>query len=63
MSVDESLMMWKVYIPLKCARVGIKSFALCEAKSDYVWNFIIYTGQDTIFGVSATKVAAMFPVV
>jgi hypothetical protein len=22
---------------------------LCEAKSGYVWNFIIYTGQDTVF--------------
>jgi hypothetical protein len=41
-SVDESLMMWKghtswkVYIPSKRARFGIKSFELCEAKSGYV---------------------------
>jgi hypothetical protein len=54
-SVKESLMMWKgylsrkVYVPSKCARFEIKSFELCEAKSDYVWNFIIYVGQDTAF--------------
>jgi hypothetical protein len=60
MSVDESLMMWKgclswkVYISSKCTRFGIKSFEMCEPKSGYVWNFIIYTGQDTVFTVSAT---------
>jgi hypothetical protein len=67
-SVDESLMMWKgrlswkVYIPSKCARFGIKSFELCKAKSGCVWNFI-YNGQDTVFTESATWVAAIFPVV
>jgi hypothetical protein len=40
---------WKLYIPSKRARFGIKSFQLCEAKSGYIWNFIIYIGQDTIF--------------
>jgi hypothetical protein len=51
--VDESLMMWKghlswkVYIPFKHTRFGIKSFELCEAKS--VWHFIIYVGQNTAF--------------
>jgi hypothetical protein len=54
-SADESMMtwkrrlLWKVYIPSKRATFGIKSFELCEAKSGYVWNFIIYTGQDTVF--------------
>jgi hypothetical protein len=54
-SVDESLIMWKghlswtLYFPSKRAGFGIKSFELCEAKSGYVWNFIIYTGQDTAF--------------
>jgi hypothetical protein len=42
------------YIPSKCAKFGVKSSELCEAKSGYVWNFIIYPGQDTIFTVSAT---------
>jgi hypothetical protein len=55
-SVDESLMMWKgclswkVHIPSKCVRFGIKLFQLCEAKSGYVWNFI-YSGQDTVFEI------------
>jgi ABC-type uncharacterized transport system YnjBCD ATPase subunit len=40
---------WKVYIPSKCGRFGIKSFALCEAKHDYVWNLILYVKQDTTF--------------
>jgi hypothetical protein len=35
----------KVYIPSKRARFGIKSFELCEAKSVYVRNYIIYTGH------------------
>lgn len=57
-SVDESLMMWKgrlgwkVFIPSKRARFGIKSFELCEAESGYVWNFIIYIGKETIFDES-----------
>jgi hypothetical protein len=64
-SLDESLMMWqgrlswKVYIPSKQARFGIKSFDLCEAKSGYVWNCIIYTGQDTIFEKSL-KISYVF---
>jgi hypothetical protein len=57
-SVDDSLMMWKgrllwkVYSPSKRARLGIKSFRLCETKSGYIWNFIIYIGQDTVFDES-----------
>jgi hypothetical protein len=57
-SVDECLimwkgrLMWKVYISSKHARFCIKSFELYEAKSDYVWNFIIYIVQDTIFDKS-----------
>jgi hypothetical protein len=43
---------WKVYILSKLARFGIKSFELCEAKPGYVWNFITYTGQGTIFDES-----------
>jgi hypothetical protein len=57
-SIDESLMMHKghqsrnIFIPLKHARFGIKSFELQETKSGYVWNFIIYIGQDTAFNES-----------
>ncbi|CAL1300060.1 unnamed protein product [Larinioides sclopetarius] len=54
-TIDESLMLfkgrlhWKQYIPLKRSRFGIKSFMLCESKSGYVYQFIIYTGKDTLF--------------
>jgi hypothetical protein len=63
-SVDESLTMWKgclswkVYILSKLAGFDIKLFELCEANSGYVWNFIIYTGQDTIFNRSL-KISCM----
>jgi hypothetical protein len=40
---------WKVYIPSKRDKFGISLFELCEAKSCYVWNFIIYVGLDTAF--------------
>jgi hypothetical protein len=59
--VDELLMMqktrlsWKVYLPSECARYGIKSIELCDAKSGYVRNFIIYIGQYTVFIVSLKK--------
>jgi hypothetical protein len=45
----EGTMSRKVCIPSKHATFGIKSFEFCEAKSCYVWSFIIYTGQDTVF--------------
>jgi hypothetical protein len=54
-SIDESLMMWKgcllwkIYSPSKRARFGTKTIELCEAKSGYVRNFVIYIGWDTIF--------------
>jgi hypothetical protein len=54
-SVDESLMVWKghlswkVYISSKRATFGRKSYESREAKVGYIWNFIIYLGQDTVF--------------
>ncbi|CAH1982575.1 unnamed protein product [Acanthoscelides obtectus] len=53
-AIDESLigwkgrLGWKQYIPSKRKRFGIKLFALCET-SGYMYNFIIYTGADTIY--------------
>jgi hypothetical protein len=57
-SVDESFevwkgrLSWKVYIPSKCARFVINSLESCEAKSRYIWNFIIYVSQGTIMDES-----------
>ncbi|XP_035217417.1 piggyBac transposable element-derived protein 4-like [Stegodyphus dumicola] len=54
-TIDESLMLykgrlhWKEYIPLKRSRFGIKSFILCESKSGYMYQLIIYTGKGTLF--------------
>jgi hypothetical protein len=43
-------------ISSKHARFGIKLFELFEAKSYYVWNFIIYTEQDIAFNEALKKV-------
>ena len=62
-SIDESLLLWKgrlswrMYIPLKRARYGIEAFLMCEAKSGYVFNFIIYTGKGTKFTINLPDVA------
>jgi hypothetical protein len=51
--IDESLMLFKgrvyfkQYIPSKRSRFGIKSFVLCDCKTNYVLNYIIYTGSKT----------------
>ncbi|XP_023238888.1 piggyBac transposable element-derived protein 4-like [Centruroides sculpturatus] len=53
--VDESLMLfkgrlsWRQYMPLKRSRFGVKFYMLCESASGYLYNFIIYTGKDTVF--------------
>ena len=53
-SVDEALLLWKdclswkQFIRTKQACFGLKSFVLVEASSGYIWNSIIYTGDDTL---------------
>jgi hypothetical protein len=47
---DESLTLWKgclfsrQYIPLKGAKLGIKTYELCDSSSGYVWTFLVYSG-------------------
>jgi len=54
--VDESLLLWKgrlgwiQYIPSKRSRFGVKNYKLWESSKVYVWNFIVYTGKNTIYG-------------
>ena len=49
-AVDEYLSLWKgrlkfrVYIPNKRERYGVKVYMLCESESAYLYSFIIYTG-------------------
>lgn len=51
--IDESLLLYKgrlsfkQYIPSKRNRFGIKSFILCDCKTGYVLNFIVYAGSDS----------------
>jgi hypothetical protein len=51
--IDESLTLWKgklsfkQFIPSKRNRFEIKFFMLCECKTGYILNFIIYTGLGT----------------
>ena len=51
--IDESLMLWKgrlifkVYIPSKRNRFGIKFFLLVDCASKIVLDFIIYTGHES----------------
>lgn len=52
-AIDESLMLWKgrlgfrQYIPKKRKRFGIKFFVMCDSKSGFVLDFIVYTGKGT----------------
>ena len=52
-SIDEALLLWKgrlswkQFIRTKRARFGIKTFVLADASTGYVWNSVIYTGDDT----------------
>ncbi|XP_046998526.1 piggyBac transposable element-derived protein 4-like [Schistocerca americana] len=56
-SGDESLLLWKgrlgwnQYIPSKHSRFGIKLYKLCENTSRYIWDFLVYIGEDTNYGI------------
>jgi hypothetical protein len=32
------------------ADFGMKTYKLCESSTSYVWNFVVYTSKDTIYG-------------
>lgn len=52
--IDESMLLFKgrlsfkQFIPAKRSRFGIKSFVLCDCKSGYIQDFIVYNGSNTI---------------
>lgn len=54
-AVDEYLSLWKgrlgfkMYIPSKRERYGIKIYMLCESSIGYPSNFIVYCGADTSY--------------
>ena len=51
LSLDEGLLGWKgrlsfkVYAPKKPTKYGIKIYMLCEAKTGYVLDYIVYRGE------------------
>ncbi|CAF1289214.1 unnamed protein product [Adineta ricciae] len=51
--IDESLVLWKgrlsfkQYIPSKRRRFGIKLFVLCDCRTGFILDFVIYTGSQT----------------
>ncbi|XP_025195976.1 piggyBac transposable element-derived protein 4-like, partial [Melanaphis sacchari] len=51
--IDESLVLWKgrlsfkQFIRTKRHRFGVKFFILCDVETDYILDFIIYTGKTT----------------
>lgn len=53
LAIDKSLMLWKgrlgfrQFIPNKRNRFRIKIFVLCDCKSGFVLDFIVYTGKET----------------
>lgn len=53
--IDESLLLWKgrlkykVYMPLKSARFGIKYYQLCDSRTGYIWNFLVYIFKEIKF--------------
>ncbi|XP_050552246.1 piggyBac transposable element-derived protein 4 isoform X5 [Spodoptera frugiperda] len=64
-AIDESLLLWKgrlsfaQLIATKRARVGIKSYELCESRTGYLWKMEIYTGSGHIHEPQeATQAAA-----
>ena len=69
--LDESLMLWKgrlsfkQYIPSKRSRFGIKLYMLCDCRTGFVLDFLVYTGlststiRDNTIGVSGAIVMKM----
>ena len=50
-AIDESLLKWggrlsfAQKIATKAAKVGVKSYELCESATGYLWNFFVYCGK------------------
>ena len=65
-SVDEYLSLWtgrlrfRIYIPTKRERYGVKIFMICESASGYLLDFIIYTGSSTVYRYSGPNLPKTF---
>ena len=65
-AVDEYLSLWKgrlkfrIYIPSKRERYGIKIYMLCESDTGYLSDFIVYTGADTKYPPPSVQLPKQF---
>ncbi|XP_046903421.1 piggyBac transposable element-derived protein 4-like [Hypomesus transpacificus] len=69
--IDKSLMLWKgrlrfrQFIPAKRHRFGVKFFVLCDVRTGYVQDMLIYTGSTTdiqhhdLLGISGSVVMTL----
>lgn len=64
--IDESLVLWrgnmfKQHIPSKRHQFSFKIFVMCDCKTGYVQNIVLYTGDQTdrITGLSGAVVKTM----
>ncbi|XP_023947424.2 piggyBac transposable element-derived protein 4-like [Bicyclus anynana] len=52
--IDESLLLWKgrlsfaQLIATKKAKIGVKSFELCESRTGYLWRMVVYAGKSQL---------------
>ena len=55
LAIDEYLSLWKgrlkfrIYIPSKRERYGVKIFTLCESNTGYLLNYIVYGSATTAY--------------
>ncbi|XP_017889204.1 piggyBac transposable element-derived protein 4-like, partial [Ceratina calcarata] len=60
--IDESLLLYKgrlsfkQYIPSKRSRFGIKSFILCDCRTGYIQDLIVYAGSSTMINSQNKKI-------
>ncbi|KAI5646680.1 transposase IS4 domain-containing protein [Phthorimaea operculella] len=66
-ALDESLTMWKGRLDInqlirnKTAKVGIKTYEVCESKTGYLWRFEVHTGQDHLDPQEDSPVSGFVP--
>ena len=64
--VDESMILytghaipWTQYMPNKPIKHGIKVWALCCARTGYLYNFAIYTGRSNVTESASTPIGVI----
>ena len=66
LALDEYLSLWKgrlafkIYIPSKRERYGIKLYMVCESDTGYLPRFIVYTGASTVYQEPVEELSKQF---